>query len=298
MHQVHAMTYHFHSAAEALLKLRYDSPVARTLIREASNTDFEKNHCSPNSKSCQLKNVGTRQDLTSSPPSLVQARSSSPMSEEHIPSSPRKSSPIDGHDWHRKPMKILDPSNQKPITFLGQVLSPGTAPSVELFHTSHNQLRDHGASSSVRDQTSIVQLQNNKFSQSVFPSQGTICSTDPTVRLSSNDTNRVNLGSGNIFAAIHHNKPEVTLSRGICPGVHSDFTQAGSNFGGGDIFAALRERGTIFATNENKDDILTLRRRVEQESSNNAWYRSRLRVRSEDSEGEELGLGSDGSDEE
>jgi hypothetical protein len=79
----------------------------------------------------------------------------------------------------------------------------------------------------------------------------------------------------------------------IWPGVRRDFQEAESSFSGGHVFAELRERGTIFEHSERKAEVAALRRRIERESSNNAWYRARRRETRDESEDEELDWGSD-----
>ena len=289
-------------AAQTLLKIRYGSPIARALAQQARDANIDHDLSSAGLCIHQALPRESYGNLTSSTPPLVQERSSSPTSAEHASPSPKKSSPVGGLKSTRRPMKGAVSTSTKTLKPSSQASNPVTATEVDLSYTPLDQLRDSGSLPPARGVRSVAQLRSDPFPQGIFPSQAVVTGTDSGARQAFIEGNHSALGGGNVIAAVQREGPEVTLSRGIFPsqqimfniwpGVRRDFQEAESSFSGGHVFVALRERGTIFEHSESKAEVVALRRRIERESSNNAWYRARRRDTRDESEDEELDWGS------
>lgn len=288
-------------AAQALLKIRYGCPIAWALAQEARDLNIDQSLSSAGLSTHQALPRESYGHLSSSPSPLVQGRSSSPTSVEHAPPSPRKSSPVGG--LKSRPMMGTFSTLIRPLKPSSRASKSVTAPDLKLSYTPLDQLRDSGSSPYARGVRSVAQLRSDPFPQGIFPSQAVVTGTESDARQAFIEGNNSALGGGNVIAAVQREGPGVTLSRGIFPsqevmsnnwpGVRQDFQETESSFSGGHVFAALRERGTIFEHSENKAGVAALRRRIERESSNNAWYRARRRDTGDESEDEELDWGSD-----
>ncbi|KAH4189953.1 hypothetical protein HBH42_138110 [Parastagonospora nodorum] len=290
-------------AAETLLKILYGSPIARTLAQEARDANIDHNSSSTGLSTHPELPQDSCGHLTSSSPPLVRGRSSSPTSVDHVSSRPKSPSPANS----LKP--ALEPIRETFSTSLGSLepsrraSKPAIAPDLELLYTPLDQLRDSRSSPYTHEVRSVAQLRRDPFPQGIFPSHAVITGTDSNARQAFIDADSSDLSGGNIIAAVQRVGHRFTLNRGIFPsqevmfniwpGVRRDFQEAQSKSSGGHVFAALRERGTIFEHNEKKADVAALRRRIERESSNNAWYRARRRDTRDESEDEELDWGSD-----
>jgi hypothetical protein len=290
-------------AAETLLKILYGSPIARTLAQEARDANIDHNSSSAGLSTHADLPQDSYGHLTSSPPPLVRGRSLSPTSVDHVPSSLKNESPPNSLKSALEPIKGTFSTSLGSLEPSRRDSKPATAADLQLLYTPLDQLRDSRSSSYTREARSVAQLRRDLFPQGIFQSHAVITGTDSNARQAFIDADSSDLSCGNIIAAVQRVGHRVTLNRGIfpsqevmfniCPGVRRDFQEAESKFSGGHVFAALRERGTVLEQNENKADVAALRRRIERESSNNAWYRARRRDTRHESEDEELDWGSD-----